>query len=244
MGDSLTSKFVLALFSAAMALGAKAIFEAWQRWRTWDLLTAKPVWIGDGWAIQIGNGSNWPIKGAVAYLTLEVSDSDFAPNRRVEMTAPGEEPLEFYLIKPRVSSGPLEELPISWQLGRDAFAKREGVTTTLCPGEAKALKLLRNSRAAEHDPHSDPASSRDDHFEAYWSKEWVVLVASEAGFLEPIACLHRRRYTGVLKVVSESLPAKAFEIEVDPSTPNLLKVLRVIPRPSAIDRWEAESSRE
>jgi len=127
MGDSLASKFVLALFSAATAIFAKSLYERWQRRRTWDLLTAKPIYLGDGWGIQVQNGSDLPIRAAAAYLSIENQDSDFAENREVEMANPGEVPLKFFPVKPRILCGPLDQLSMLWRRGCDGFSKPRAI---------------------------------------------------------------------------------------------------------------------
>jgi len=127
MGDSLASKFVLALFSAAIAIFAKSLYERWQRRRTWDLLTAKPIYLGDGWGIQVQNGSDLPIRAAAAYLSIDNKDSDFDDNRTVEMANPGEIPLMVFPVKPRILCGLLDQLPILWQRGCDGFSKPRAI---------------------------------------------------------------------------------------------------------------------
>ncbi len=245
MGDSLASKALLALLGAVTALFAKVWFEAWQRYRTWHLLSAKPVYSGDGWVLQIENGSDLPIKAAAAYLSIQIEDTDFAQNRMVELADPDEVPLKFWPITPRILKGPLEELSTHWRRGVGGYDKPEGALATLCPGEVQSLKLVRLLQAALCDGSTGESESiLSVSFDAEFSDEWVVLVASEKGFLEPMACLHRKRYMARLKVVSEGLPAKVFELEINPDNSEMLRVLRVAPRPNWIDRWEAQAKGE
>ena len=68
--DSLFAKVFLAIFSALLAVFFKSIHEAWQKSRAWNLLSATPVYLADGWNIQIKNGSDLPIISSAAYLGI------------------------------------------------------------------------------------------------------------------------------------------------------------------------------
>ena len=106
------------------------------------------------------------------------------------------------------------------------------------------LKIVRLSEAPE--AHSYSTEEFDDigsmlSIELGWGPK-VIVIASPAGVApSPAATLKPQLYCCTLKIVAESMPAKVFELEINPENTDILRVSRVLPKARLIDRWEARA---
>jgi hypothetical protein len=240
MGDSILSKLVLATFGAAIALFAKVMWEAWQRCRIWDLLTATVAYRDDGWTIQIENRSAQPIASPAATLSVESCDEDFVPTRWVGLANPDEIPTYAHPVTPKILRGPLDELLLVWRGRSNGKYEKVGAESVLGSGEVRFLSIGRVCQTVPSSPaESGPLTQDDAVTELMDDITSSILLASEGGFCEPLAILKRKRYRASLRIVSQSLPAKTFELVIDPDSPAFLTVSRVVPRASLIDRLES-----
>lgn len=250
-------KVIIAAMAALFAVSARHLYEAWIKHLAWSGLSIEPERTAANglWAIRVHNNSSIPIKNCTAYLTINHDGTDHAPGVFLDYAS---DPTTPDFVTPIIQQTmTINEDCVAW--ARQQGPKREhSPTLDIYPGERQALHLvalaeiptyncLQQLRHQCNVLNGKLVIPRGIAADFGFEEITVLVFPSETGFTpNPRAFLKAERsYAAKLKLVSETLPAKEFELLIDPKSPDaLVRCVRVLPKGGYgwIERLERDSA--